>query len=154
MDLVDWLEPKSGLSDLKTLFLTIQAILKPTEKSLVFLLLFVIVELLDYMVVLILVHVCMTVPGLRCGLWDPVPWSGIRPGPPALGVQNLSHWTTRKVLKILWSFPCSSCLHLTQPTSPPCFFPSPFICIILEECVELLLLATCSSPHGTIKLAG
>lgn len=43
---------KSGLSDLKTLFLTIQAILKPTEKSLGLLLLFVIVELLDYMVVL------------------------------------------------------------------------------------------------------
>ena len=44
MDLVGWLEPKSGLSDLKTLFLTIRAILKPTEKSLVFLLLFVIVN--------------------------------------------------------------------------------------------------------------
>ena len=68
-----WLEPKSGLSDLKTLFLTIQAILKPTEKSLVFLLLFVIVELLDYMVVLFLVHIYMTVPDLSCGLWDLVP---------------------------------------------------------------------------------
>ena len=61
-----WLEPKSGLSDLKTLFLTIQAILKPTEKSLIFLLLFVIVELLDYMVVLFLVHIYMTVPDLSC----------------------------------------------------------------------------------------
>ena len=73
MDLVGWVEPKSGLSDLKTLFLTLRAILKPTEKPLVFLLLFVIVELLDYMVVVILVHVYMTVPALSCGSWDLVP---------------------------------------------------------------------------------
>ena len=83
-------------------------------------------ELLDYMVVVISVHVYMTVPGLSCGLWDLVPWSGIKPGPPALGVQNLSHWTTGKVLRTLWSFPCFSSLHLTQPTSPPCFFPFTF----------------------------
>ena len=34
---------------------------------------------------------------LSCGMWDPVPWSGIKPGPSALGVQSLSHWTTREV---------------------------------------------------------
>ena len=31
---------------------------------------------------------------LSCGVWDLVPWPGIKPGPPALGAQSLSHWTT------------------------------------------------------------
>ena len=30
-------------------------------------------------------------------MWDLVPWPGIEPGPPALGEQSLSHWTTREV---------------------------------------------------------
>ena len=30
-----------------------------------------------------------------CSMWDLVPWPEIEPGPPALGPQNLSHWTTR-----------------------------------------------------------
>ena len=34
---------------------------------------------------------------LRCGMWDLVPWPGIETGPPALGVQSPSHWTTREV---------------------------------------------------------
>ena len=41
-------------------------------------------------------------PGLSCGIlafsygmWDLVPWSGIEPGPPALGAQSLGHRTTR-----------------------------------------------------------
>ena len=34
---------------------------------------------------------------LNCGMWDLVPWPGIKPGPPALGSQSLSHWTTREV---------------------------------------------------------
>ena len=34
---------------------------------------------------------------LSCSTWDIVPWPGIEPGPPALGVQSLSHWTTREV---------------------------------------------------------
>ena len=39
-----------------------------------------------------------------CGMWtlscrmeDLVPWLGIKPRPPALGVQCLSHWTTKVV---------------------------------------------------------
>ena len=32
-----------------------------------------------------------------CAMWDLVPWPGIEPRPPALGVQSLSHWTTREV---------------------------------------------------------
>ena len=30
-------------------------------------------------------------------MWDLVPGPGIEPGPPALGVQNLNHCTTREV---------------------------------------------------------
>ena len=33
-------------------------------------------------------------------MWGPVPWLGIEPGAPALGVQSLSHQTTREVPKI------------------------------------------------------
>ena len=36
-------------------------------------------------------------PGLSCGLWDLVPGPGIKPRPPALGAQSLSHWTTQEV---------------------------------------------------------
>ena len=32
-----------------------------------------------------------------CSIWDPVPWPGVEPGAPALGVQSLSPWTTREV---------------------------------------------------------
>ena len=35
--------------------------------------------------------------GLSCSMWDLAPWPGIEPGPPALGAQSLSHWTTREV---------------------------------------------------------
>ena len=31
-------------------------------------------------------------------MWDLVPRPGIKPGPPAVRVQSVSHWTTRKVL--------------------------------------------------------
>ena len=34
---------------------------------------------------------------LRCGLWNLVPWPGIKSGLPALGMPRLSHWTTREV---------------------------------------------------------
>ena len=30
-------------------------------------------------------------------MWDLVPQPGIEPGPPALGVWSLTHWTTREV---------------------------------------------------------
>ena len=37
------------------------------------------------------------VPGLSCGSWDLVPRPGSEPGPPALGVWRLIHWTTTEV---------------------------------------------------------
>ena len=30
-------------------------------------------------------------------MWDLVPWRGVKPGCPALGVWSLTHWTTREV---------------------------------------------------------
>ena len=36
--------------------------------------------------------------GLSCNMQDLVPPPGIEPGTPALGMQSLSHWTTREVL--------------------------------------------------------
>ena len=39
----------------------------------------------------------LAAPGLSCSMWDLVPWPGTEPGPPALGVWSLSHWTTREV---------------------------------------------------------
>ena len=33
---------------------------------------------------------------LSCGIWDLVPWPGIKPRPPTLQGWNLSHWTTRE----------------------------------------------------------
>ena len=35
--------------------------------------------------------------GLSCGMWHVVPWLGIEPGPPTLGVQSLNHGTTKEV---------------------------------------------------------
>ena len=37
-----------------------------------------------------------------CGVWGLVPWPRTQPAPPALGVWNLSHWTTREVPKLFY----------------------------------------------------
>ena len=43
-----------------------------------------------------------------CGMWDPVPRLGTTPESPALGAQNLSHWTTREVPEMLFNgYKCS-----------------------------------------------
>ena len=34
---------------------------------------------------------------LSCGKWELVPWPGIKLRPPALGLQSVSHWTSRQV---------------------------------------------------------
>ena len=34
-------------------------------------------------------------------MWD-LPGPGLEPGPPALGAQSLSHWTTREVLTLVF----------------------------------------------------
>ena len=40
---------------------------------------------------------CCSIRTLSCGMWDIVPWPGIKPESPALGAQSLSPWTTREV---------------------------------------------------------
>ena len=41
---------------------------------------------------------------LSCSTWDLVPQPRIKPKPPALGMQNLSHWTTSKVPIFSWYY--------------------------------------------------
>ena len=35
-----------------------------------------------------------------CGMWDLVPWPGIKPRPPALEAGSLSHWTATEVPRV------------------------------------------------------
>ena len=56
----------------------------------------------------------LAVPGFSCSTWDLVP------GPPALGVQSLSHWTTSEVPPFLQTF---QLLLLSHSTSPMLYFP-------------------------------
>ena len=44
--------------------------------------------------------------GLSCGMWDLVPWPGIRPRPPSLGVWSFSQWTTREAQQCLFLKNC------------------------------------------------
>ena len=47
--------------------------------------------------VCLFVFIYLAAPGLSCSMRDLVPWPGIEPGPPALEVWSLNHWTTREV---------------------------------------------------------
>ena len=47
----------------------------------------------------IYLFIYLAVPGLSGSMWDLVPRLMIKPSPPALGAQSLSHWTTREVPK-------------------------------------------------------
>ena len=64
-----------------------------------------------------------------CGMWDPVPWPGIKTKQPALGVWRLNHWTTRK----------SASLHLKtgSPLYQFCAFGILFIMIYLLICFPI-----------------
>ena len=48
---------------------------------------------------LVYLFIYLGAPGLSCGMWDLVPWPGIKPGLPALGLRSLSHWITWEVLE-------------------------------------------------------
>ena len=50
---------------------------------------------------------------LSCSMWDLVFWPKIKPRPPALGAQSLSHWTTSK-------FPCVGILINTLEPGGTC----------------------------------
>ena len=56
-----------------------------------------------FLYIYILIFIYLSVPGLSYGMpdfsfsmWNLVPQPGIEPRPLALGVQSLSHWTSRK----------------------------------------------------------
>jgi len=52
-------------------------------------------------------------------MWGLVPWPGSDLGPPALGVQSLSHWATREVLSVFLFFnQCVLCLFLKSLSTP------------------------------------
>ena len=59
---------------------------------------------------------------LCCGMWDLVLWPGIKPGPPALGAQSLSHWNGKpqpdpfNLVSHMVPFLCSV-IHVTQSKS-------------------------------------
>ena len=54
-------------------------------------------------------YLYLAAPGLSCSMWDLfgysvqdlVPWTGIEPQPPALGLRSLSHWTPRDVPAVI-----------------------------------------------------
>ena len=50
-----------------------------------------------------------------CGMWDRVPWPRVEPGPPALGVQTLSHWTTRELPSYLSKHVVKANFRAVQP---------------------------------------
>ena len=47
--------------------------------------------------IFIYLFIYLAASGLSCSMWDLVPQPGMEPGPPALGAQSLSLWTTREV---------------------------------------------------------
>ena len=74
---------------------------------------------------------------LPCGTWDLVPWPGMETGPPALGMQSLSHQTTREV-------PCD--LFLSGIVSRPRFTKSSHLGVTFAPvswCLMLLGFGVC-----------
>ena len=57
---------------------------------------------------------------LGCSTRALLPWPGIRPWPPALGVWSLSHWITKEVPGMTFQFPC---LSVTWPPHLQRYFP-------------------------------
>ena len=39
---------------------------------------------------------------LSCGIWDLVPWTGFKPGSPALQAWSVNHWPTREVPQLVF----------------------------------------------------
>ena len=48
----------------------------------------------------IFLSIYLAVLGLSCSKWDLVPWPGIEPRPPELGVGSLNHWAAREVPRV------------------------------------------------------
>ena len=60
--------------------------------------------------------VVLVIFNLHCNMWDLVPWPGIKPQSPPLGVWRLNHWTTREVPSRSVSLHClpSMCLSISK----------------------------------------
>ena len=96
---------------------------------------------------------------LSCCMWDLVPWLGIEPRPPALGVWSLSHWTTRGI-SVTLDFDCTyrgpqsssvcachflsmeppfSCVRLPLPNSLGLSWNVPFLEIPNQKVISMVL---------------
>ena len=92
--------------------------------------------------------------GLSCSIWYLVSWSGIELRPPALGVQSLSHWATREVLRFSWinipSFLCAVRAIYRQWHTHIYIYD--FITYIYSYCCSTEK-RVCRAPHTTIPSA-
>ena len=104
-----------------------------------------------------------------CSMWNLVPRPGIEPRLPALGVQSLSHWTTREVpgflvYVTLWNL-CIMNIFLCQETKPwkrESSPPSLFYYLCSFDNIELssnmfpllLLCALCHFPNLILIFPG
>ena len=88
---------------------------------------------------------------LSCSMWDLVPWPGIEPGPRALGVWNLSHWTTREVpvmyiltfiplLYIVCAFPVINCTFLSFSRFRVLWLQDTKWCSFFSGCIPLQVI--------------
>ena len=97
---------------------------------------------------LFLSFICLAVLGLscsmwtlRCGMWDLVPWSGIKPGALALGARSLSHWTTRGVPQRT---------ELMKASRTDSSWKVFVVVVLLLSCVWLCDPVDCSPPGSSV----
>ena len=81
-----------------------------------------------YIYLILSLFIYLATPGLSCSMWDLVPWAGIEPGPPALGLWSPSYWTTRevpifcfdkRVIQAIWEWTSSFALYDSPLSSHP-----------------------------------
>ena len=101
--LIRW--PGAPINSLSEVY-TLRALSTNHETKSILALFFVVVVVVCVFYIYLFIWLCQVlfvafrIFTLHRGIWDLVPWPEIKPRPPALGVQSLSHWTTRKVSKI------------------------------------------------------
>ena len=85
---------------------------------------------------------------LSCSTWDLVPWSDTKAHTTALGVWNLSHWTTREVHALLPSCACSTltalvCLQFPTRLCRAFWHINSLCCDVFSPPTQALLIAIC-----------
>ena len=63
-----------------------------------------------------------------CGLWNLVPWPRIKPGPPALELQSLSHGPPGKSQFLLFNMHCCCCCLVASVMSDSCHAIAGLLC--------------------------